>query len=88
MEKDRAKSEAARLLGRLSAKAATPEQRKDRAAAGGKAAQALLTPEERSRRAKLRWQRWREKRGQELPEAEMDIPESMLRYEANKKVEP
>lgn len=66
-KKDNARTEAARLLGRLSARAATPEQRKDRAAAGGLAAQAKLTPEERSRRAKLRWQRWREnkaKRGQ------------------------
>jgi hypothetical protein len=61
-KKDNARTEAARLLGRLSARAATPEQRKDRAAAGGKAAQALLTPEERSRRAKLRWQRWREEK--------------------------
>lgn len=67
MASEKAKSEAARLLGRLSARAATPEQRKDRAAAGGKAAQAKLTKAERSRRAKLRWQRWREKRGQELP---------------------
>lgn len=50
------------MLGRLSAKAASPEQRKDRASAGGKAAQAKLTPEERRRRAKLRWQRWREEK--------------------------
>lgn len=64
-KKDNARTEAARLLGRLSARAATPEQRKDRASKGGQAAQAKLTKAERSRRAKLRWQRRRLRDSQE-----------------------
>ena len=59
MENEKKKSEAARLLGSLSAKAATPKQRKARARKGGIAAQALLSHEERSRRAKVGWEKRR-----------------------------
>lgn len=59
-------TEAARLLGRKGGKARAKNVPKaDRvkwSKDGGIAAQAKLTPEERSRRAKLGWQRWREKR--------------------------
>lgn len=59
MASEKAKSEAARLLGQASADAATAKQRKDRASKGGQAAQAKLTPEERSRRALVGWEKRR-----------------------------
>ena len=65
---DSARTAAARLLGRASAKAATPEEREDRARLGGKAAQkelAKLDPEARSaemrRRAIVRWDKRKSK---------------------------
>jgi phage-related protein len=58
--------EAARHLGRnggkARAKSVDEKQRIAWSKKGGKAAQVKLTPAERSRRAKLRWQRWREKK--------------------------
>lgn len=67
-KKNNPRTEAARLLGRLSAKAATDKQRKDRARKGGLAAQAKLTKEERSRRAKLAWETRRAKAKREKGE--------------------
>lgn len=72
MEKDNARTEAARLMGRASAEAASPAERKRRATAGGKAAQAKYTPEQRSARGKAAAQaRWAKAKG---PECGQKLP--------------